>query len=120
MSEMDNPDRRGERTEPHDSTRLPNLPEGQRLVSEARPVGDASEDTASTDESDEFDHSPVSSSARMVPPQISDDEKAAVDALVQEGISREWAENLVSEHGANWETLKAAAFAADVLAAKED
>jgi hypothetical protein len=50
--------------------------------------------------------------ARMTAPKMDEDEKAAVDALIQEGVTRERAEALVQEHGANWETLKAAAFAA--------
>jgi hypothetical protein len=50
--------------------------------------------------------------ARMIAPTMDEHEKAAVDALIQEGVTRERAEALVQEHGANWETLKAAAFAA--------
>ncbi|MFZ5672219.1 MAG: hypothetical protein ACOZAM_04570 [Pseudomonadota bacterium] len=51
--------------------------------------------------------------ARMTSPEEDHSEKDAVDALVQEGFTRERAEELVSAHGVNWETLKAAAFAQD-------
>jgi hypothetical protein len=51
--------------------------------------------------------------ARMVSPKADEDEKAAIDALVQEGVTREYAEELVEIHGTNWETLKAAAFEED-------
>jgi spore coat polysaccharide biosynthesis protein SpsF (cytidylyltransferase family) len=47
----------------------------------------------------------------MTPVKPNEDEKAAIDALVQEGVTREYAEELVQTHGTNWETLKAAAFA---------
>ena len=33
-----------------------------------------------------------------------------MDALVEKGLAREQAEELVKAHGSNWETLKAAAF----------
>jgi hypothetical protein len=49
--------------------------------------------------------------ARMVSLQTDEDEKSALDALVREGITRERAQALVSAHGTNLETLKAAAFA---------
>jgi hypothetical protein len=46
----------------------------------------------------------------MTSPHTDENEKAAVDALVQEGVTREQSEELVEAHGTNWETLKAAAF----------
>jgi len=51
--------------------------------------------------------------ARMASPTADRSEEEAVEALLQEGVTRERAEELVSEHGTNWETLKAAAFAQD-------
>jgi hypothetical protein len=48
--------------------------------------------------------------ARMTSPKTDDDDMAAVDALVEEGLAREQAEELVKAHGSNWETLKTAAF----------
>jgi hypothetical protein len=51
--------------------------------------------------------------ARMKSPDSNKDEKAAADALVQEGITREYAEQLVSAHGTDWETLKSAAWPED-------
>ncbi|MBK1866995.1 hypothetical protein [Taklimakanibacter albus] len=51
--------------------------------------------------------------ACMASPTADRSEEEAVEALLQEGVTRERAEELVSEHGTNWETLKAAAFAQD-------
>jgi hypothetical protein len=51
--------------------------------------------------------------ARMKSPERNVDERAAADALVQEGITREYAEQLVAAHGTDWETLKSAAWPED-------
>ena len=48
--------------------------------------------------------------ARMKSPARDEGERVAADALVQEGITREHAEQLVSAHGTDWETLKSAAW----------
>ena len=48
--------------------------------------------------------------ARMTSPKTDEDDRSAVGALVEEGLAREQAEELVKAHGSNWETLKAAAF----------
>ena len=63
---------------------------------------------------------PGQAPARITPPPEDKNEKAAVDALVGEGVTREYAEELVEAHGTNWETLKAAAFAKDDLEKRND
>jgi hypothetical protein len=85
--------------------RPPSLLEAQRL---AREREEDREQGAEPDSSSTLseDRSPA-----PTPPQWAEDEKAAADALVQEGISRERAERLIQAHGANLETLRAAAFA---------
>jgi hypothetical protein len=77
----------------------------------------ASGGTDSVDENGNSDEdgqvSPLSQEqapARMTSPDGGEEEKAAVDALVQEGITREHAEELVDANGTDWETLKAAAW----------
>jgi len=58
--------------------------------------------------------------ARMKSPDRSEAERAAADALVQEGITREQAEQLVSSHGTDWETLKSAAWPEKMKAESPD
>ncbi|WP_119271471.1 hypothetical protein [Taklimakanibacter deserti] len=121
--------------EPYDATRdprtgrPPNPLEAQRLARkhEQERLAEPNEDdtpigpqTASANDAshgdDELDRSPVPAGqvpARMTSPTDSEDEKAAIDALVQKGVTREYAESLVETHGTKWETLKAAAFAKD-------
>lgn len=66
--------------------------------------------------SDEEDGSVIEGQApaRMASPKMDENEKTAIDALVQEGVTRERAEALVEEHGPSWERLKAVAFPVDV------
>lgn len=100
--------------------RPPNPLEAQRLAKESQTKqsdGDFEEDETEFDDDPADDNgsenpsaSEAQTPARMVPPKASDDEAAAVGALVKEGISREHAEELVEQHGVNWESLKAAAF----------
>ena len=68
------------------------------------------EDGESDEEQQESALSREQAPARMTSPAGGEDDKAAADALVQEGITRERAEQLVEAHGADWETLKAAAW----------
>lgn len=108
--------------------RPPNPLEAQRLArehAEKQVEGNIDEDvptetTTSSQEdlrdSERLERSPVPGSqapARMASPTSTEDELAAIDALVLEGVAREQAENLVKTHGTNWETLKAAAFASE-------
>lgn len=86
-----------------------NRSEGQAEDSSDHP--EATEDSAG--DADVEDASEFQAPARMTSPKAGDDEKAVVDALVEEGVSRERAEELVAVHGPNWEALKAAAFAGD-------
>lgn len=126
------PDREAE---PYDATRdprtgrPPNPLEAQRLAREHEQerlaqgtvethgaetgIASASESVEDNDEPDASPVPPGQAPARMAAPHLDKDEKAAVDALVQEGVTREYAEELVATHGTNWETLKAAAFAED-------
>lgn len=57
---------------------------------------------------------------RMTAAKSDNEETAAIDALVQEGVTREYAEDLVQTHGTSWETLKAAAFAKKSLDKNDD
>lgn len=120
-----------EETEGYDASRdartgrPPNLLEAQRLAREHQieRVEGQTEDSLDTEEEgsgvveQSGSHEPVAEElqapGRMTSPKAVEEEKAAVDALVEEGVSRERAEELVNLHGANWETLKAAAFAGD-------
>jgi hypothetical protein len=81
--------------------------------SAARDDGDVAESNLEEDEDTQASAlSDVQAPARTTAPKMDENEKAAIDALIQEGVTRERAEALVEEHGANWETLKAAAFVA--------
>lgn len=57
--------------------------------------------------------------ARMASPQADDSEQEAIEALVEEGVNRERAEELVTAHGANLATLKGIAFAQDDVEPKQ-
>lgn len=96
--------------------RPPNPLQAQQLAQEREANRSAEPEQSGEAELGELDKPPVPDSqapARMTPPEDDGVKKAAIDALIQEGITREQAEALVDEHGTNWETLKAAAFAID-------
>ena len=56
---------------------------------------------------------PGQAPARMASSHADEDENVAIDLLVQNGVTREYAEELVATHGTNWEALRAVAFAQD-------
>lgn len=57
--------------------------------------------------------------ARMASPQADDSEQEAIEVLVEEGVTRERAEELVTVHGANLATLRRAALAQDDVVSKQ-
>lgn len=87
--------------------------EGLTAVDESEKPRDAHRqpgDAAEPDLEDGAEIEVQQAPARMKSPDRSEAERAAADALVQEGITREQAEQLVSSHGTDWETLKSAAW----------
>jgi hypothetical protein len=72
---------------------------------------DASEDEDEIEDGSEGPLVPEQAPARMISPDSSEDaEKTVIGALVQEGVTRERAEELVETHGTDWESLKAGAW----------
>jgi hypothetical protein len=112
--------RTGRPPNPLEAQRLARQHEQERLAEQNEEDTPMRPQTASANDAihgdDELYRSPAPAGqapARMTSPTARDDEKAAIDALVREGVTREYAESLVETHGTNWETLKAAAFAKD-------
>jgi hypothetical protein len=115
-------------TEPYDATRdprtgrPPNPLEAQHLarkhdrerLERENDNGSPAEPAAGSADNTSREVDPAAQKpAGMASPTLAEDELAAVDALVREGVAREQAEGLVKPHGCNWETLKAAAFGAE-------
>jgi hypothetical protein len=115
-------------TEPYDATRDPRTGrppspleaqhlarkhEKERLERENDDGSPAEPAAGSADNTSREVDPPAQKPAGMASPTPAEDELAAVDALVREGVARQQAEGLVKAHGCNWETLKAAVFAAD-------
>jgi len=94
--------------------RPPDPLEAQRMAREHQ--ADRKKDESAEERIENADNSSMiegQQPARMASPTVDHSEEEAVEALLQEGVTPERAEELVSEHGTNWETLNSAAFAQD-------
>lgn len=92
--------------------RPPDPLEAQRIAREHR-ESQRQEQVSLITDADDSQEIESQRPGRMTSPEPDHGEKEAIEALVQEGVTRERAEELVRTHGVNWETLKAAAFAQD-------
>jgi hypothetical protein len=86
--------------------------------------GEESDDTLSPEEPDELasgdESGGAQGAARMTSPDLSEEERTAVDDLVEQGVVRGRADELVKEHGANNEKLKAALISENLPNERQD